>query len=202
MKCGLHPASTILAWLALATSLSRLSGLSLALALLVLLCAAFVLARHRLVRLIRRARFLLLSLVAVFAWASPGQYMFPAAGAFSPTLEGAHLALAHVAIIVAMLSMVALLLELLPPVELASGCATLIGRALPVRGADERLLARLCLVMEYVEGPAVHWRDWLNGAAMPQEGPPLQVPDFIWRGRDSLVGGLSLLAAAAAVLML
>ncbi|MBL8480600.1 MAG: hypothetical protein JNJ60_00270 [Rhodocyclaceae bacterium] len=199
MKFGLHPASLILAWAACATLVSRLSGRMLALALLALLAAALLRARRRLLRLVRRARFLLLTLFLVFGWATPGQYLLPSAGMLSPSLEGLAFAAAHVGIIVAMLAMVAMLLDVLAPPALAAGCATLFGRMLGRRGADDRLLARLCLVMQYVEGPAVHWRDWLHADQAPQAGAPLQVPAPVWRRRDSLLCAAALVPAGIAV---
>ena len=53
----------------------------------ILLCA-FVLSRHKFIQLLRRTRWIMLSLLLIYAYTTPGQPLLGSLGAFSPTREG------------------------------------------------------------------------------------------------------------------
>ena len=67
-----HPATLLLAWAGFVLVLPLLSLLVLGWLMFPALLGAFVLARQRTFRLLRRARWLLLSLAVLFAFATPG----------------------------------------------------------------------------------------------------------------------------------
>lgn len=89
---GLHPATRIFLWVCLIIGQSYLNDMALyALAgalTLVLISAKGLYAR----RILWRSRFLLLTLIAVYPWSTPGVYIVKSFGAFSPTYEGVCLA--------------------------------------------------------------------------------------------------------------
>ncbi|MCB1587356.1 MAG: hypothetical protein KDI56_00480 [Xanthomonadales bacterium] len=168
----LHPAVvTALVGLLLIGS-QLLSGVPLAIACLAALTAAVAGAHRRLLRMLRRSRFLMLAIVVMFAWFSPGQRLFTEPAWLSPTFEGLLLATIHGGRLLIALALVSLLLERLPADELLQGLSTL-ARPLSVIGWDaERFAVRLSLVMRLVtESSGRDWRCWLDDevdAAMPQ----------------------------------
>ncbi len=131
-------------------------------------------APRRLGLLFRRTRWLIVSLLALFALATPGLYLAPELGAFSPTEEGLRLGFEHVLRLIVILSALALLLERTSVEILLAGLHGLM-RPLEWLGQDRgRLALRLMLVLRYVEQapPGRHWREWLDaGAADPELGP-------------------------------
>ena len=168
----LHPAvATALVGLLLVGS-QQLSGIPLAAACLAAVAAAVAGARRRLLRMLRRSRFLMLAIVVMFAWFTPGQRLFAEPGWLSPTFEGLLLAAIHGGRLLIALALVTLLLERLPAAELLQGLSTL-ARPLSVIGWDaDRLAVRLSLVMRLAtESSGQDWRRWLDDAddtTMPQ----------------------------------
>lgn len=127
---------------------------------LVLLLFAAVLfepgAVHRVLRGLRRTRWLLLSLWILYAWFTPGETMIPALDAWSPTFAGVRLGLHRLGVLVAMISAAAVLVGGLAPRELAAALRRLLGGArVPVMGrfADRvgLLFAELPLVQSRVD---------------------------------------------------
>lgn len=135
-------------------------------------CALFscVLARSRLLRLLRRTRFLLLAIFVLFAWFTPGEAILAAWPRISPTHEGLRLAAEHLARLFTVLSSVAMLLERLPPERLVGGLRALCRPLGWVGLPADRASVRLLLVLRYVEFSTEDglgdWRAWLLG-----EGP-------------------------------
>ncbi|ATE59294.1 CbiQ family ECF transporter T component [Thauera sinica] len=131
------------------------------------LAIAGMAAGGRLVRLLRRTRFLLLAIFVLFAWFTPGEAIFADWPHASPTREGLALAGRHLAHLAAVVGSVAVLLERLPVDRLVGGlhalCRPLAWIGLPV----ERIALRLLLVLRYVESSTVDgagdWRAWLMG---------------------------------------
>ncbi|MBM3390798.1 MAG: hypothetical protein FJY34_02305 [Betaproteobacteria bacterium] len=161
----LHPTVRLLAWAA-AVVFSQL----LPLAMLVPVCAAVTglamwRAGRHLTLLLRRTRWLILALLLLFAFATPGVYVLPALGAFGPSEEGMRLGLEHALRLLVVLSALALLLQLNDMDGLLSGLHGLLW-PLEWLGLDRgRVALRLMLVLRYVEQapPGQHWRAWLEG---------------------------------------
>lgn len=168
---NLHSGLILILWLAAVASIQLLAPAALAVALPLCVLAARVLARARLLRLLRRVRVLLIAIVILFAWFTPGEAFFHDWPRLGPTREGLALAVLHGARLVAVVCAVAVLLERLSLQRLVGGLYAL-GRPLRLIGVPpERLALRLLLVLRYVEasprGDArVQWRDWL----MPESG--------------------------------
>ncbi|MBZ0131391.1 MAG: energy-coupling factor transporter transmembrane protein EcfT [Rhodocyclaceae bacterium] len=139
-----------------------LPGLSMACAAALIAGVSFAPGRLRL--LLKRTRWLIASLVLLFALATPGVYILPALGGYGPTAEGMWLGLEHLMRLLFVLATLSVLLQLTGVEGLVAG---LHGVILPLSwlGLDRgRLSVRLMLVMQYVEKspPGRHWRDWLE----------------------------------------
>ena len=134
-----------------------------------IMALGMLLARRRGWRLLRRVRFLLLVLIVLFAFFTPGEAMLPILGRFSPTYEGAAMAAMQGLRLVVVVMLVALLLEKADERALVSGLIVL---AWPLRGLGlsiERLAVRLLLVFRYIETPpSGGWRALL--APAPEGG--------------------------------
>lgn len=114
---------------------------------------AFLFARHRAWRLVKRVRVLLLVLWVLFALFTPGELVVPFLGNAGPTLEGIAAASMHCVQLLVVVLLVAVLLESTRDQELVTGLMVLAGPlgrlGLPV----ERLAVRVLLVFRYVESP-------------------------------------------------
>ncbi len=130
---------------------------------LVVMTMAVAIAGARVRRLLRRIRFLLLVLVVLFAFFTPGEALLPVLGRLSPTREGVLLAAVHALRLLAVVMLVAVLLSKTGERELVSGLMVL-ARPLAACGLPvERLAVRLLLVLRYVESaPTGGWRALLS----------------------------------------
>jgi len=167
----LHPTVRLIIWGVLATLVQRLplSGLSLACASA--LAAGTWFSSQRLGVLLMRTRWLIVSLIVIFALATPGVYLLPALGGLGPTEEGVRQGIEHLMRLLFVLATLAVLLQMTGVEGLVAG---LHGLILPLAwiGLDRgRVAMRLLLVLQYVEQspPSRHWREWLEGADAGQE---------------------------------
>lgn len=160
-----HPATLLLAWAGLACVLPYLSLARLPLLVAVALGTALMLAKRRTVVLLRRARWLLLSLALLFAFATPGLAAPGVWGRIGLTVDGLALAAEHVLRLLLLLVTLALVHERLGTAGLVTGLHWLLGPARRWRGLRERIVVRLMLVVDFVEeGNTGGWRDWLGEA--------------------------------------
>ena len=168
----LHPTVRLIVWCALAALVQWLPLTALSLACAAALAAAIGLAAERLSLLLKRTRWLMLALLLLFAFATPGVYLLPSLGSLGPTEEGIRLGFEHLLRLLFVLSTLAVLLQITGVEGLVAG---LHGLILPLAwlGLDRgRVALRLMLVLHYVEqAPAgLNWREWLGPAA--EEGGP------------------------------
>lgn len=197
----MHPATRLVAWAALVVLAQLARGPILWSFGFVLVVAAFLWAPQRARRLVRRVRLLLLVLVVLFAFFTPGEALLPFLGSAGPTREGASMAAVHCSQLLIVVLLVALLLELTDEKALVSGLMILarpfVFLGLPV----ERLAVRLLLVFRYVETPpAGGWRALLLTAAEPLPDERLRIAAAPLRWWDRLaIGGVLLLAAWGAL---
>lgn len=160
---ALHPAVRLAGWLLLLLAIQRLAGLPL----FVALAASTLLGRAilgRAARLIRRTRWLLLSLFIVFAWGVAGDPLWQ--GFAAPSREGLEEAATQVGRLLLVLLAVAAFLETMPLGSLLSGARRLL---LPLRRAGidaDRGVIRLMLVLRYAEA-LPRPRDWRTLLAAP-----------------------------------
>lgn len=143
-----HPASLILLGLAALLAASSRDGMALLLAGLGLALMALVAATSHLRLLLRRSRWLLLTMLVMFAWLTPGTPLPNIPGA---TREGLLLAGDNMARLLIALSTVALLLKALPPPELVAGMRSLLAPLALLKISRDRIAVRLALTLNEVE---------------------------------------------------
>ena len=158
----LHPATLLLAWGGLAILLQSLSAGWLALATLLIAPFPLILAPSRTFLLLRRARWLLLSIAVMFVLGTPGERLPDFWGDLGLTHDGIIMAAEHVLRLVLLLATLALLHEKLGNAGLISGLYSLLAPLASLRELRARIVVRLMLVLDYVETPpAGGWRAWL-----------------------------------------
>lgn len=193
-----HPAVRLCLCLCLALAAQLLPGwLALTLAAPLVFAAG---VGRRYGGLLLRTRWLLLSLFLIFALATPGTPLYP--HPFSPSREGVLLGLEHGARLLAVLLAVAWLLQTTIPTALAQGGLLLLRPLGRLGLAPERGVARLLLVLRYVESAptwpkARAWREFLDkpledgDESLRVEVHGLKTADFLALG--SMVLGLGIL---------
>jgi hypothetical protein len=160
---SLHPATLLLAWGVLVALLQSLSPTPLAWVAALVVPLALLFARRRCLLLIRRARWLLLSIALLFALSTPGQRLPGVAGDMGITQDGLLLAAEHVLRLLLLLASLAALHERLGTSGMMAGLYWLLAPISRWRAWRERIVVRLMLILDQVENssPAT-WREWLE----------------------------------------
>lgn len=199
----LHPSTLLLLWLAVAL---MLAPLSLPLLAAGAAAAMLLLARRSTALLagaLRRVRWLLLVLLAAFAWSVPGDPVW--ASVYAPSWQGLQQGAIHALRIVVLLCLIKWLLDFLPREGQLAGLITLL---LPFRrlGLDVNTIAvRLWLALREAEawlgrrdaGLATLWQELATeqaGEAGKDERLTLQLLPFQW------LDGVVLVAAVVTVI--
>lgn len=145
---NLHPASALFFGLSFLVSASTRSGVFLGFLSLAACALAFALARTQFLSILRRSRWLLLTMCVLFAWMTPGTLISWLPGL---TREGLVLAGENVARVLIAIATVAMLLRLLPPPALVSGLRSLLAPLAIPGDFRDRLAVRLMLTLDAVE---------------------------------------------------
>jgi hypothetical protein len=152
--------------------------------------------------LLRRTRWILLSLLLIYAFATPGLYLLPDFGSASPSIEGLRAGAMQTWRLLLMLAALALVLRCTDREALLSGIYTLLKPLQPLGVNAERIAVRLWLTLRYVEGgdrktAGQDWMARLNLALQPGDAQSevlrLQVVHLRWT--DWLTLGAALLSA-------
>lgn len=192
----MHPATKILLWLGFAIAIQGLDFVLLTLvSVLAILCLALFGALSEALPLLRRTRWLLLSLLLIYAFATPGDLLLPVLGNYSPTFQGVHGGALQVWRLVLLLVALALLLYSCPRESLLSGLYVLLRPFRPIGLNPERLAVRLWLTLHYAQQQSRQkmqaWRDELRSALDPAPSGEvhvaLELPAFSWRDAMMLV---------------
>lgn len=154
-----HPASLLLSWFGFALTLQWIAlewllpiacGFSL---------AAVVIAPERSLNLLKRSRWLLVSLAVLYFLMTPGEFVPGVAGAIGITYEGLQQGGKQIALLLAMLASLALLHRMVGTTGLLAGSHWLLSPF----SWREATVVRLMLVLEYLEqGRHACWREWLT----------------------------------------
>lgn len=175
----LHPATQILIWCVLVTAIQFLSPVRLFLSGGLVLLTAFVLSRHKLIQLVRRTRWILISLWLIYAYTTPGQTLFDSL--LSPTHEGLLDGAQQLMRLLASLAGLAILLDRLHRQQLIAGLYSLFAPLQWLGVSRERLAVRLALTLHYAEVAMLRsltWREHLQGLFEPhgEAGRALELP--------------------------
>lgn len=189
----MHPGAALFLWVALVVVLQTLSGAPLWIVTALWLAVAGWASYPTLRRLVRRIRFLLLAIVILFAWMTPGQAFLPFWTTLGPTREGLLLATEHGLRLVGVVALVALLLGWGGRDFVVSGLYALMAPSRYLGLSRDRLAVRLLLVLRNAENPpAGGWRHWLDPDLPAGEAGALHVRRIAFRGRDWLLLALAL----------
>lgn len=203
---ALHPAVLILLWVFFAIAMQSLAATALLLAGVPLLVAAYTLAAARLRALLHRTRWILLSLLFIYAFATPGVAVWESLAQLSPTYEGVIDGLLQLNRLVFALAGLAILLSLLSQQQLISGLYVL-GYPLRYIGLSRtRVAVRLALTLHYAESSmqdtAANWRGSIGQmlaqaeAEAKQQSIELQVIPLTLRDGLLMILGCALLFLA------
>ena len=148
----MHPLIRVVALLVFITGLAfarpALLGAGFVLLLLLYLLTGFP-APRVLLRMILRLRWLLIAILLVYGWSTPGASLLPAISAWSPTVEGLSLGLLRMLSLLMIVAAVHLLMQVTSRSQLLPAIMQLIN---PVTTAAtrERLAVRILLSIEAV----------------------------------------------------
>jgi energy-coupling factor transport system permease protein len=168
-----HPAVLIFLWACVTVAMQSLQANTLLLAGVPLMISGYVLSAEHLLILLRRTRWIMLSLLLIYAYATPGVAMWASLAQFSPTYEGLIDGLLQLCRLAFALAGLAILLGILSQSQLIAGLYTL---AYPLRYlglSRERIAVRLALTLHYAESAmldtASDWRTSIEQMLAPAE---------------------------------
>jgi energy-coupling factor transport system permease protein len=194
-----HPAAQILVWCLLVAAMQTLAPVALLMTAGVILLAAVVISRHRFIQLLRRTRWIMLSLLLIYAYSTPGQPLSDMLGLFSPSREGLADGVLQLSRLLAALAGLAILLDRLHRQQLIAGLYTLFAPLQLIRVSRERVAVRLALTLHYAEVAMLRetypWQDNLRSLFEPHEQAGKQMELMLYRFGigDALLVGAALL---------
>lgn len=199
----MHPSLRIIALIALAIALQFIPDWMLFVIGLLVILAASVLYPVKCWRMLVRSRWLLLTLLLIFSFTTPGEYVRGWSTAVAPTYEGVRMGLLQAGRLTIMLAGLSLLLGSTGRESLMSGIYFLL-QPLTVLGlSPQRFTARLWLTLHYVElAPDKPQRSkWTMLDEVTLDGPAEQAQQLVltlpaWTWVDGLV-----LSVAASILL-
>lgn len=187
-----HPSSLLLAWGAGIFALQRLDPAGIVLMAVLASIVALWADAAMLRVMLRRIRWLLVSVAVLFLWMTPGVFLPGIGGRLGITQEGAAMAVEHVARLLAIIALLALLLSRLSHGRIVAGLYTLLA-PLGWLGIQRRAMAvRLMLTLEYVaEKRHPGWRALLRPDDDSRGRGSVHLATGPWRWTDGLfLGGL------------
>ncbi len=194
-----HPATQILVWGLLVTTVQRLPFLLLLWLTLLTLLISLHFSPVKLRQLLRRTRWLLLTLLLVYAYNVPGVALLPVLDNFSPTHEGVQEGLTQLSRLLLALASLAFLLDKLDRTQWMSGIHSLLTPLHWLGLSRERFSIRLVLTLQYAEAGMLRggrrWQDILHDLADTPDNTPLQALQlprhaFTWLDGLLLLAGL------------
>lgn len=162
-----HPAAQILVWCLLVATLQVVGMRTLLIAAGLVLLVTLGVSGRKFSHLLRRTRWIMLSLLAIYAFSTPGEALLPQAGALSPTREGVMDGAQQLLRLLAAVGALAILLDRLHRQQLISGLYTLFGPLRLLGLSPERAAVRLALTLHYAEVAMMRgarsWQETLRG---------------------------------------
>ncbi len=166
-----HPAAQIITWCLLVVMLQNLPLTPLLVTASLILLAASFLSGHKFLQLLRRTRWVMLSLLLIYSYSTPGQPIFEALGNFSPSREGLMDGVLQLTRLLSALAALAILLDRLDRPQLIVGLYTLFAPMQWLGLSRERLAVRLALTLHYAEVAMLRrtdtWQDSLRSLFEP-----------------------------------
>jgi energy-coupling factor transporter transmembrane protein EcfT len=195
-----HPAALILTWCMLVAIMQFLSLEILLIAAGFVLLFSLLLSANKLLHLLRRTRWIMFSLLLIYAYTTPGQPLMDAVGMFSPSREGLIDGVLQLTRLLAALAGLAILLDWLDRQQLIAGLYTLLAPLRLFGVSRERVAVRLALTLHYAELAMLRdthtWQDNLQSLFESHGGTSKQMELKLYRfgiGDGLLVGFVLLL---------
>ena len=202
-RLSFHPAAQILTWVLLVAAVQAQAPVTLLYTTALVVLCAWCWARHKFLQLLRRTRWVMLSLLLIYAYSTPGAPMFEALGLFDPSREGLNEGALQLARLLDALAGLALLLAHMQRQQLIAGLYTLFIPLQWLGFSRARLAVRLALTLHYAELEMLrsrgNWQEVMNSlfGAMHQpavEGhSTLELPLIRFVASDGLLIGCALL---------
>jgi energy-coupling factor transport system permease protein len=153
-------------WICLAIVVQTLQSVPLTVFSAISLLVAFGMHTQRLFTLLRRTRWILFSLLLIYAFSTPGAALW--SWEYAPTREGLADGLTQLARLVCVLAGLSILLTLLSRERLVGGLYSLFYPVRCIGLSRERIAVRLALTLHYAESSmrdtASDWRGAIEGA--------------------------------------
>jgi energy-coupling factor transporter transmembrane protein EcfT len=194
-----HPAAQILTWCLLVASMQFLVFEKLLVAAGFVFLAAILISARKFLQLLRRTRWILLSLLVIYAYTTPGQPLFDALGMFSPSREGLSEGVLQLARLLAAIAGLAILLDRLHRQQLIAGLYFLLAPLQLFGVSRERVAVRLALTLHYAEVAMLHktgtWQDNLRSLFEPHDesGRHIELSLYRFGVGDGLLVGFAVL---------
>ncbi|MCG6932161.1 MAG: hypothetical protein LJE57_00835 [Gallionella sp.] len=194
-----HPAAQIVTWCLLVAILQSLAPVMLLPAATLILAFALLNSARKLGQLLRRTRWVMISLLLVYAYSTPGQSLWDGLGMFSPSREGLYDGVLQLARLLCALAGLAILLDRLHRQQLIAGLYTLSAPLRLIGVSRERFAVRLALTLHYAEVAMVRetrtWQDSLRSLfeTPGDAGKHLELKLYRFAFRDGLLVGFALL---------
>lgn len=199
----IHPTVLFLAWLSFALALPWFSSAALVAASAALVGGVAAYGFAACAPLLRRIRYLLLAIIIIYAWATPGTPLFAAwADAWAPTTEGLLAGGLQAWRLLLIVTALALLLVRLNQAQLL---AAIYGLLTPLNRCGvprDRIAVRLYLSLQYVSAGdklsslGERWQAALTPADAPASSITLEIPAYTARDLGFFLGVGTLLWGA------
>jgi energy-coupling factor transporter transmembrane protein EcfT len=194
-----HPATQIVTWCLLVVALQYLPLEYLLIATSLVLLIALIRSTRKLLQLLRRTRWIILSLFLVYAYSTPGQPLLGSLGMFSPSREGLNDGVLQLTRLLATLAGLSILLDRLDRSKLFAGLYTLLAPLQLIGLPRERVAVRLALTLHYAESAMLRgkqsWQDILRSLfeQYDETGKQMELSLYRFGIGDGLLLGLALL---------
>jgi len=127
---------------------------------------ALLVSARKLMELLRRTRWIMLSILLIYAFSTPGQPLLDVLGKLSPSREGLGDGVLQLIRLLAALAGLAILLDRLHRQQLIAGLYTLLAPLQLLGMSRERVAVRMALTLHYVEAAMLRgthtWQDNLR----------------------------------------
>ena len=204
-RCKLHPATAIVLWLFFVVWLEFVRPPALGVAALALLPWLQGATLTQFLRYLRRTRWLLLSLLVIYAYTLPGENVSSMLGSFSPSVQGLQHGALRIARMILLLAALSILMTHITRTGLLLGIYRIL-RPLQWLGVDvERIAVRLWLTLHYAEAALGNMQKinmkqrlgalQLNEALPADAQPHIELPDQTMGWTDYLCLLLALVVA-------
>lgn len=165
---NVHPASQIITWSLVTVSLQMLVPEVLLVASSTIFLCAFLFSHHKFMLLLRRTRWVMISLLLIYAYSTSGRALAPALDLLSPTMEGLTDGGVQLMRLLAALAALSILLDRLHRDQLIYGLYVLFVPLQWIGISRDRLAVRLSLTLHYAETTmlrgSMDWQATLNDA--------------------------------------